>query len=88
MPSRQVFDRQLDTVQANLERLGEMVCQAIFDALAALQSRDLDHARQVIDNDRHINDARFGIEEACLHMLATQQPAASDLAGRSGWSRL
>jgi phosphate transport system protein len=56
-----------------------MVCEAISKSITALKNRDLELARQVIANDRAINNLRFQIDEDCLAMLATQQPAASDL---------
>jgi phosphate transport system protein len=76
---RQAFQQQLDDLQDNLLRLGEMVCQAVDNAITALKNRDLELARQVIVHDRDLNDIRFRVDEACLHMLATQQPAAIDL---------
>ena len=79
MPSRRVFEQQLDTLQDNLVCLSEMVCQAVTDAVSALKSRDLALARQIIVRDRELNKIRFDVDEACLSMLATQQPAASDL---------
>jgi phosphate transport system protein len=56
-----------------------MVCQAVTDAVTALKSRDPDLARQIIVRDRQLNKIRFEVDEASLAMLATQQPAASDL---------
>jgi phosphate transport system protein len=79
MPSRQVFQEQLGSLQDNLVRLGGMVCQAVQDSIRALKNRDLELARQVISRDREINEVRFEVDEACLVLLATQQPAAIDL---------
>ena len=79
MPSRRVFEQRLDTVQDSLVCLSEMVCQVVTDTVTALKSRNLDLARQIIVRDRELNKIRFEVDEACLAMLATQQPAASDL---------
>jgi phosphate transport system protein len=79
MPSRQVFLEQLDALQDNLVRLGDMVCEAISSSIKALKERDLNLAEQVVANDRELNQVRFEVDEACLALLATQQPAASDL---------
>ena len=35
--------------------------------------------REIIERDELVNALRFEIEEACLALIATQQPAASDL---------
>ena len=79
MPPRQQFDRQLNALQDSLVRLSDMVCQAISDAITALKARDLDLARVVVQRDSELNDLRFEVDERCLAILATQQPAASDL---------
>jgi phosphate transport system protein len=79
MRPRQQFDRQLQLLQDRLVRMSEMVCQAISDAITALKSRDLQLARQVVTQDVEINALRFEVDGACLAILATQQPAASDL---------
>jgi phosphate transport system protein len=77
--TRQVFDRDLDAVQDDLLRLGSLVDTAIDRALQALAERDLRLARQVVADDAQVNDLRFQIEEACVTLIATQQPAARDL---------
>ncbi len=79
MPPRLRFDQQLDALQDDLVRLSDMVCQAISNAITALKERDLDLARQVIANDEALNQVRFGVDNSCLAILATQQPTASDL---------
>jgi phosphate transport system protein len=56
-----------------------MVETAIERSIAALKQRDAGLAQQVIDDDKQINKMRFQIEEECLTLIATQQPAASDL---------
>jgi phosphate transport system protein len=79
MSLRRAFAQQLDSLQDSLVLLSDMVCTAVRDAISALKDRDLDLARQVIAHDRELNKVRFEVDEACLGMLATQQPAASDL---------
>jgi phosphate transport system protein len=79
MPPRLRFDQQLSALQDDLVRLSEMVCQAISDSITALKGRDLNLARQVIANDEELNQLRFDVDSACLAILATQQPTASDL---------
>jgi len=73
------FDREFAQIQDSLLQMGSMVDQAIALSLESLQNRDHALARQVIDDDEEINAIRFKIEDACLALIATQQPAASDL---------
>ncbi|MBI2865123.1 MAG: phosphate signaling complex protein PhoU [Chloroflexi bacterium] len=78
MPRRE-FDRALQDLIDDLLELGDMVDRAIERSVGALRNRDIDGARQVAHDDRHINAKRFQIEERCLLLLATQQPMARDL---------
>jgi phosphate transport system protein len=79
MPSRQLFQQRIDALQDSLVRLSDMVCEALSNSITALKERDQELARQVVANDRRLNEVRFEVDEACLTLLATQQPAASDL---------
>jgi phosphate transport system protein len=56
-----------------------MVEKAIGRAIEALKNRDLELAKQVVDEDSKINEKRYDIEEKCIQLIATQQPMASDL---------
>ena len=73
------FDRAFAEVQQDLLALGEAVDAAIARSLECLVRRDPALAQRVVDEDGRINDLRFKIEEACLALIATQQPAATDL---------
>jgi phosphate transport system protein len=76
---RAALDRGLDQIKENLLQMREMIDHALTRSLKSLAERDLDLAREVIDEDEHINKIRYDIEEACLALIATQQPTASDL---------
>lgn len=56
-----------------------MLDQAIAQAMKALAERDLVLARKIVADDAKINAMRFKIEQACVTLIATQQPAATDL---------
>jgi phosphate transport system protein len=76
---RTLYDREFSRVCEDILRLGGMVDQALERALESLRQRDRLLAKQVIDDDAALNDLRFQVEEACLALIATQQPAAGDL---------
>lgn len=76
---RRTLDRDLRALQDDLLRLGSLVDTAIDRALQALAARDAGLARQIATDDARVNELRFQIEEACLALIATQQPAAGDL---------
>jgi phosphate transport system protein len=77
--TREAFQRQLRETQDAVLVMGSMVDQAIDRAILALRTRDLAVARQVIEDDRKINQQRFDIEDQCLLLIATQAPMATDL---------
>jgi phosphate transport system protein len=76
---RAALDRGLFEIQENLLRMRELIDRALLQSLKSLADRDIALANQVIDDDENINDLRYKIEEACLALIATQQPTASDL---------
>lgn len=76
---RSVFDREFDEVRAKLTGMTNLVDVAIERSMNALSERDTKLAKIVIAGDLEINKQRFQIEEDCLSLIATQQPAAADL---------
>lgn len=77
--ARATFDRQLAELQDEMLVLANMVDLAIDQSVEALKRRDNDLAKRVIEGDLAINKKRFEVEEKCLHIMARQQPLASDL---------
>ena len=76
---RSTFDREFDEVRTALFEMSVLVDTAIDQSMQALLERDTELADIVINGDVEINKSRFQIEEDCLTLIATQQPAASDL---------
>lgn len=76
---RAAYDQAFNDVQENILRLSELVDQAIGRSLESLEQRDQTMAQQIIADDEAVNNLRFKIEEDCLKLIATQQPAARDL---------
>ena len=76
---RTTLDREAGAINDDLLRMQKLVDQSIVRSVDSLKRRDQEVAQQVIDEDVEVNDLRFEIEEACLSLIATQQPAASDL---------
>ncbi len=79
MTTRHDFDAQLDGLQRDILRMGTMVEESIAVSLQALRERNGALAQQVIDGDDRIDQFMMEMEQRCLHLIATQQPLASDL---------
>jgi phosphate transport system protein len=76
---RRALDTQFTALQNDLLRMGALVDQAIAGSMQALRDRDLSLAERVVAGDAELNRLRYTVEEACLTLIATQQPAAGDL---------
>jgi len=77
--ARAALDRELAALKDEVLQLGVMTTEAIARAMESLLNRDTVLAQKVVANDDAINAKRFDIEEESLSLIATQQPAASDL---------
>lgn len=73
------YDRELEELRSKLLGMSVLVDTAIDHSVSSLMERDTKLADSIINGDVEINRHRFQIEEACLTLIATQQPTASDL---------
>jgi phosphate transport system protein len=76
---RAALDQELAHLKDEILRMGDQVDSALVRAVTALRERDEETAREIISGDAEINAKRFEVEEHCLSLIATQQPAAGDL---------
>jgi phosphate transport system protein len=74
-----MLDRELADINDRILRMGGLVEEAIARSMTSLARRDHGLAREVNDGDAAVNALRIEIEEACLALIARQQPAAVDL---------
>ena len=73
------FDQQLSDLKQDLLKMGGEVEESIALAMQALIERDNSLVDMVISGGKRIDDWEIRIEEACLMLIATQGPVASDL---------
>lgn len=76
---RNKFERELDTLNNDLDLMGELVTVAIENSLKSLKNCDAELAKQVIKGDHEVNEMEKTIERHCISLLLRQQPVASDL---------
>lgn len=79
MTVRKEFDQSLDQLNQWLVEMGEMVENAINDAVKALSTLDREKAKLIVAEDIKINEMEERIIELGLKLIATQQPVAKDL---------
>ncbi|MEZ5684395.1 MAG: phosphate signaling complex protein PhoU [Paracoccaceae bacterium] len=73
------FDRDLETVQALVVKMGGLVEQQILDAAKALAERDEELAEAVRQNDKAVDALEEKINEQAALLIALRAPAAQDL---------
>ncbi|SES75079.1 phosphate signaling complex protein PhoU [Paracoccus homiensis] len=73
------FDRDLETIQAQLVKMGGMVEAAIADASNALENRDEELADEVRRRDKQIDALEAQINEDAARLIALRAPTATDL---------
>jgi phosphate transport system protein len=73
------FHDELSAVKVRLLTMSGEAEAALGLAVEALLERDAEKARQVITNDRAIDNMEMEVEEQCINLLALQQPMARDL---------
>ncbi|MBM3604502.1 MAG: phosphate signaling complex protein PhoU [Alphaproteobacteria bacterium] len=73
------FDRDLETIQAMVVKMGGMVEAAITDASTALDTRDEELADEVRRRDKAIDALEAQINEDAARLIALRAPTATDL---------
>ncbi|MCF3973294.1 phosphate signaling complex protein PhoU [Paracoccus salsus] len=73
------FDRDLETIQAQVVKMGGMVEASITDAATALENRDEELAEQVRRRDKAIDAMEVRINEDAARLIALRAPTATDL---------
>lgn len=87
METRSHFHAELEALKGRVAALSGQVEESRQAAVIAYRDHDLGKARQVIEADRAINQQTCDIDEACLKLLALEQPVALDLRRIVGYAR-
>ncbi len=77
--TRNKFEEQLSELKDLLTRMGELNCEAIGDAVTALETQNTALARQTKGVEALVDEKEQQIERLCLKIILKQQPVASDL---------
>src|SRR5437588_12747769 len=72
--ARTLLDRELHELDAQIIHLGELVDDALGNALEALETGDIAKSGMVIEADTIIDSLRAAIEEHTIRLLTLQQP--------------
>jgi phosphate transport system protein len=73
------FDSELDRLNVEIKRMGEIAIAQLDAAIDVLQRRDSKAAERVVANDEAIDALEHEVSTDVLRMLALRQPMARDL---------
>ncbi|MFB6157410.1 MAG: phosphate signaling complex protein PhoU [Haloferacaceae archaeon] len=77
--ARQQYQDRLADLRADVLYMSELVADRLRRALDAIERKDAELAREVIEGDEEINELYLDLEGDCVDLLALQQPVAGDL---------
>ncbi len=73
------YDQELDTITAELARMGGLAESEVADAIKAIATRDMALATSVILRDAKLDGLEMDIERKAVRLIALRQPVADDL---------
>ena len=76
---RKLFDEELEKLNVDLTKMGHLVEVAIENMIDAFKHQDQALAKEIITNDRLINDMERTVESRAFNLILRQQPIATDL---------
>ncbi|MEF8756917.1 MAG: phosphate signaling complex protein PhoU [Halobacteriales archaeon] len=77
--ARKSYQERLDELREDVLYMSEVVLERLREGLDALERKDRDLAREVIEGDHEVNELYLELEQECISLLALQQPVAGDL---------
>lgn len=73
------FDRAKQALKQQVVDMGEQAGRAVLEVADVLDHLDGARARQIVEKDIHFNQLNERIHDACVELIARQQPVASEL---------
>jgi phosphate transport system protein len=73
------YEHELRQLRENLLVMGSQVERIIGDSILALQEKDINLAKRIVDTDHVVDRMEVELDGLCLQILAKRQPVASDL---------
>lgn len=73
------FNKQMETLNNELIKMGGLIEKAIEMAVTALVKQDVELAGEAIRFDEEIDNQEKEVESLCMKLLMKQQPVAKDL---------
>ena len=68
MAPRMSFEFELGILNRDLQEMGMLIEAAIDKVIEAFQNKDSEKAKEIVQQDRTINDMEHSIESRCLSL--------------------
>jgi len=73
------LEHELQNLKLKIFEMADLAIEAISKSIASLKNSDVPLAEQVVREDTALDKLEVDIDDSCIKLLVTQQPAASDL---------
>lgn len=73
------LELELECIRARIFEMADYAIEAILGSIDSLQKGDVEKAKKLIENDNILDQLEVEIDNECIKVLVTKQPAAVDL---------
>lgn len=73
------LEMDLEQIKIKIFQMADYAMEAVASSVSSLKNSDLEQAKKIIRDDSLINMLEIEIDDDCIKVLVTRQPAASDL---------
>lgn len=76
---RAPLDNELRAIHVDIIKMGTLLEKTIDETIEALVNQNVALAQTIVEGDDRFDHMELDIESKCIHLIARQQPVASDL---------
>ena len=73
------LEQELSNIKIKIFEMADLVIEAVDSSIAALKNSDIELAKKIMKDDTVMDLLEIDIDNECIKLLVTRQPAASDL---------
>ncbi len=73
------LENELEQIKIKIYNMADFTIDTILKAITALKEADTAAAKTIIENDSYLDNLEVEIDNECVRILVTQQPAATHL---------
>jgi phosphate transport system protein len=70
---------EIEAIKTKIFEMADCAIESITQSIGALKNSDMDLAAKVIENEKILDKFEIELDEECVKLLVTRQPAAADM---------